>query len=478
MNHLPANDGHWPASGGGNEQGSAGQRRADQAGAGASLSVEDERRRVGRKLAAWHERFFASPLPELLKERTHLKFRDLRSQRHEREAAEVHSLAEAASAAGVLARLPALANRLGQVAAITGESALALACFEAAAVGLPDGGSRSVTLQNLLMIQLDRREHAAALRTLSELARFAPLEVPLPLDRFQIERPLGLSMFGMVFLCREIAAGRHVVVKSPPETMPARLPPLHEAEILRRVCHPGVPACYEAGHVDPALRRPFYVIEWFDGLSLHDFVARFGTLSWANFRSILVQLVETLETLHRVSIIHCDLKPGNVLVRCDHTGWHVKLIDFGIAVLASDPTAAIVPGEPRPFTLGFGAPEQLGPTEHDRLTTAADMYGLGRTILFCLCGQPDPPGEERDRLPPGLASIVASCLATEPRLRPSATELLAQLASLPVPDGQPRFPSTHLTAGTSSSCEPGTQDSASSDDRSDTRVPKSPGTGL
>jgi serine/threonine protein kinase len=239
-----------------------------------------------------------------------------------------------------------------------------------------------------------------------------------------------------------------------------------------------VPACHEKGHVDPTGRRPFYVIEWFDGISLHDFVARFGTLSWANFRSILAQLVETLQALHQVSIIHCDLKPGNVLVRCDQTGWHVKLIDFGIAVLAGDLAAAIIPGEPRPFTLGFGAPEQLGPTEHDRLTPAADMYGLGRTILFCLCGQPDPPGEERDRLPPGLASIVASCLATEPRLRPSAGELLTQLASLPVPDGQPRFPSTHLTAGTSSSGEPGTQDSASSDDRSDTRVPKPPGTGM
>jgi hypothetical protein len=81
-------------------------------------------------------------------------------------------------------------------------------------------------------------------------------------------------------------------------------------------------------------------------------------------------------------------------------------------------------------------------------------------------------------LPAGLASLVANCLATDPALRPSAGELLDQLAALPAPDGPPRFPSTHLTAGTSSSGDPGTQGSAAQDDRSDTRLPpRQPGTG-
>jgi serine/threonine protein kinase len=334
-------------------------------------------------------------------------------------------------------------------------------------------------LQNLLMVQLDRRENGQAMRTLAELARCAPLDLPLPLARFQIERPLGLSMFGMVFLCREQASGKRVVVKSPPESPPGRLPALHEAEILRRVSHPGVPACFEQGYVDPPARRPFYVIEWFDGLSLHDFVARCGPLSWANFRCVLTPLVETLRALHVQGVIHSDLKPGNVLVRCDHEGWHVKLIDFGIAVLADDPAAAIVAGEPRPFTLGFGAPEQIGRSTEQRLTSSADMYALGRTILFCLCGQPDPPAQQRDLLPAGLASVVANCLATDPALRPSASELTDQLAALPAPDGPPRFPSTHLTAGTSQSDDPGTQGSSPPDDRSDTRQPpRQPGTGL
>lgn len=474
MNHSPADDAPRGSPPGAGMPVRLDRGRPDDD----PLNIESERRRMHQDAAAWYDRFFASPLPELLKERTRIKFRDLRSQRREREAAELRALFEALAAANCLANLPALANRLGQAAAITGELDAAVTCFEAAAAGLADGPARSVVLQNLLMIQLDRRESAAALRTLADLARCAPLDLPLPLDRYEIERPLGLSLFGMVFLCREVATGRRVVVKSPPETPPAHLPPLHEADILRRVDHTGVPACYESGHVDPARRRPFYVVEWFDGLSLHDYVAHYGTLSWANLRPILMQLAETLLALHQRTIIHCDLKPGNVLVRCDHAGWQVKLIDFGIAVLADDPAAAIVRGEPRPFTLGFGAPEQQGPSDSERLTSAVDMYGLGRTILFCLCGQPDPPPERRDLLPAGLASIVANCLSIEPALRPSAAEFIVQLASLPAPDGQPRFPSTHLTAGTSSSGEPGTQDSASPDDRSDTHIPKQPGTGL
>jgi hypothetical protein len=427
----------------------------------------------------WFERFAASQWPEQLKARTNVKFRDLGSRRHEQPSAAARTLVEQMSSAQALVALPALANRLGQAAAVAGDSSAAAVGFAASMAGLPDGPARSLAAQNLLLVQLDRRENEAALATLADLARFAPLDMPLPIGRFQIERPLGVGPFGATYLCRDRATGRRVVVKSPPESPPGRISPLHEAELLARAAHPGVPACLEQGFVDPPSRRPYYAIEWFDGLSLHDYVARCGWLSWANFRCIVTPLAETLRALHAQQIIHSDLKPGNVLVRCDHAGWQVKLIDLGIAVLADTPSAEITPHEPRPFTLGFGAPEQQGQTDQQRLTTAADLYALGRTILFCLCGQPDPPPEQRDLLPAGLASLVASCLAADPALRPSADELLRQLAALPTPDGPPRFPSTHLTAGTNASPDPGTQGPSSADDRSDTRFPpRQPGTGL
>ncbi|MEX2174347.1 MAG: serine/threonine-protein kinase [Pirellulaceae bacterium] len=438
------------------------------------LSAENEH--APRELRTWHDRFAASRLTALLKERTHVKFRDLGSQRHETEKSQARSLVEEMAAAGALARLPALANRLGQAAAIAGESSASVTCFAQAAQGLPCGSARSVVLQNLVLVQLDRRDNAGALGTLAELARCAPLDMPLPADRYEIERPLGLSTFGMVFLCRELDTGRRVVVKSPPDSLPGKLPVLHEADILRRFVHSGVPGCLGQGFVDPSReRRPYYVIEWFDGLSLHEYVARFGPLSWANLQTLLTRLVETLRALHAQGVIHSDLKPGNVLVRCDHDGWQVKVIDFGIAVLADDPSAALVPNQPRPFTLGFGAPEQQGQSDQQRLTTAADLYAIGRTILFCLCGQPDPPPGQRDLLPAGLASLVAGCLAIDPNLRPSADELLQQLEALPAPDGPPRFPSTHLTAGTNHpSRDPGTHSSGSQIPGEDTRMPPRP----
>jgi hypothetical protein len=465
MNHPPPND--------------SGREAFRQAGGLERLDVAAELVVASGELRPWIDQFTASHLPALLKNRTHLKFRDLGSRRHDPEAAEARALVERMANELALVMVPGLANRLGQAAAITGESVAASVSFSAAAAGLPDGPARAMVLQNLLLVQLDRREHESALATLADLARFAPLEMPLPIDRYRIERPLGLSTFGATYLCREVSTDRRVVVKSPPDSLPGRISPLHEAELLARVAHPGVPACVEQGFVDPRGRRPYYVVEWFEGMALHDYVARYGALSWANFRSIVTPLAETLRALHAQQIIHSDLKPGNVLVRCDDTGWQVKLIDFGIAVLADSPSAALAPHEPRPFTLGFGAPEQQGQTDQQRLTTAADLYALGRTILFCLCGQPDPPPEKRDLLPAGLASLVASCLATDPALRPSADELLRQLAALPAPDGPPRFPSTHLTAGTNPSSDPGTQGPVASDDRSDTRFPpRQPGTGL
>jgi hypothetical protein len=445
----------------------------------ARLDLESEERSVPPELAAWHVQWNESHLLGILKQRTHLKFRDLASHRREPQAGHVRGLFEAMSAAGALGRLPALANRLGQAAAVTGELALAAECFRDAAAGLADGPARAVLLQNLFLLQVDRREYPSAVATLADLARFAPRELPLPLDRYEVEQPLGLGPFGLVLLCRDRLDERRVVVKSPAETPPGGRGPLVEAEILSSLDHPGIPQCYAQGYVDPPARRPYYVVEWFDGLCLHDYVARFGSLSWGNFRPILALLVETLRALHERGIIHCDLKPGNVLVRCDHTGWHVKLIDFGIAVREDDDSAALVPEQPRPFTMGFGAPEQRGPSAQARLTTAVDLYGLGRTILFCLCGQPDPQPELRDLLPAGLGSLVASCLSADPALRPSADELLGQLAALPVPEGPPRFPSTHLTAGTSTPRgDSGTRDSSDASGKSDTDIPKQPGTGV
>ena len=427
----------------------------------------------------WFDQFGASHLPALLRERTHVKFRDLGSQRRDLEASEARTLVERMAADLSLVSLPAFANRLGHAAAITGELASAGICFSAAAAGLPDGAARSVAMRNLLLVQLDRRENEAALATLADLARFAPLDMPLPVDRFRIEHPLGLSTFGATYLCRNLASGRRVVVKSPPDSPPGRLSPLHEAELLARAAHPGVPACLEQGFVDPRGKGPYYVIEWFDGLSLHDYIARCGDFSWANFRCIVTPLAETLKALHAQQIITIrDPKPGNVLVRCDHAGWQVKLIDFGIAVLADGPTAEIAPHQPRPFTLGFGAPEQQGQTDQTRLTTAADLYALGRTILFCLCGQHDPPAEQR--LVAGRTGF-AGCqlsgsragLATQRGRTPTAT------GGVPAPDGPPRFPSTHLTSGTNPVSDPGTEGPSSSDDRSDTRFPpRQPGTGL
>jgi hypothetical protein len=465
MNHSPVND--------------SGRDAFRQTGGLERLDIAVEASAASADHRVWFDEFTASHLPAILKERTHVKFRDLGSQRRDVEAAKARLLVQRMADDLALVALPALANRLGQAAAVTGESSAASVCFSAAAAGLPDGPARSIAMQNLLLVQLDRRENEAALATLTDLARFAPLDMPVPVDQFCIERPLGLSTFGATYLCRDLATGQRVVVKAPPESLPGRIGPHHEADLLARAAHAGVPACLARGFVDPRGRRPYYVVEWFDGLSLHDYVARCGTFSWANFRCIVTPLAETLFALHAKQIIHSDLKPGNVLVRCDHSGWQVKLIDFGIAVLADGPAAEIAPHEPRPFTLGFGAPEQQGQSAQHRLTTAADLYALGRTILFCLCGQPDPPPEQRDLLPAGLASLVANCLAADPAMRPSAEELLRQLSALPSPDGPPRFPSTHLTAGTNSSSDPGTAGPAAADDRSDTRFPpRQPGTGL
>src|SRR5687768_18463884 len=103
------------------------------------LDLAAERKAARSEWLAWFNRFADSRLLSLVKERTHLKFRDLGSHRREREheAALARSLIEGLHVSQLLGCLPALANRLGQAAAVLGESAASEQCFLAAAAGLP-----------------------------------------------------------------------------------------------------------------------------------------------------------------------------------------------------------------------------------------------------------------------------------------------------------------------------------------------------
>ena len=137
----------------------------------------------------------------------------------------------------------------------------------------------------------------------------------------------------------------------------------------------------------------------------------------------IIQLCEAVQFIHSKGIIHRDLKPENILVSDDDT---LILTDFGIAHFEDS-----IKTKPREW-LGnrrYAAPEQLAT---DEVTTACDIYALGRIINELFTKQ-NPSGEdfltiaEKNPLLLPLDSVVRKCRIQNPDLRPSIDEILMEL---------------------------------------------------
>lgn len=218
---------------------------------------------------------------------------------------------------------------------------------------------------------------------------------------------------------------------------------LAERRILARLEHPNIARLIDGG-VD-AQGRPYFVMEWIDGLPLIDYAAGAGLGLEARLQ-LFLKLCEAVAYAHRQLVVHRDLKPGNVLV--DARG-EPKLLDFGIAKLlqSEDPNHTSATGA-RFYTRAYAAPEQI---RGEPVTTATDVYALGAVLFELLTGSSlhsaralrqdtrellsearrrsgaDGPAAIAPRALSGdLALIVAKAVRDEPSRRYPGAEALAE----------------------------------------------------
>jgi serine/threonine protein kinase len=131
-----------------------------------------------------------------------------------------------------------------------------------------------------------------------------------------------------------------------------------------------------------------------------------------------------LRAAHAHRIWHRDVKPGNVLIGCNGSGWQVKLIDFGVAIRDTAPAASA------PFgTVDYAAPEQLGALQGVAVGAYTDVYGFARTCCYALFGTPHLSAEALEKLPRALSALLTQCLMEQPLERPADFD--AVLAGLP-----------------------------------------------
>ncbi|WP_437724684.1 serine/threonine-protein kinase [Sorangium sp. So ce861] len=158
-----------------------------------------------------------------------------------------------------------------------------------------------------------------------------------------------------------------------------------EARIAANVESEYIVDVFDAG-VDEATGTPFLVMELLRGEELGQRLKRAGRLPPAEVITYLHQTALALDRTHAASIVHRDLKPANIFLSEREDGSvRVKLLDFGIAKLIAESTAAAG------ATRNLGTPIYMAPEQFRvgaRLTGAADIYALGMIAYTLLVGAP------------------------------------------------------------------------------------------
>jgi len=215
---------------------------------------------------------------------------------------------------------------------------------------------------------------------------------------YRIVSCVGEGGMGAVYRAEHVMLGRAAAIKVLlPEF--SRSPEMvnrffNEARATAQLQHPGIIEVFDFGYCDDG--AAFIVMELLQGESLKSRLERAGKLPWPHAVYYARQVALALATAHRAQIVHRDLKPDNVFLLPDpeHGGERVKVLDFGIAKLASDTggsgmvktRAGVVMGTP-----AYMSPQQCrGAGEVDH---RADIYSLGCMLFEMVCGRPPFVGE-------------------------------------------------------------------------------------
>jgi serine/threonine protein kinase len=281
--------------------------------------------------------------------------------------------------------------------------------------------------------------------------------------RFRIEREIGTGGMGTVYLATHLGLERPVAVKiikrecAGDADVADRF--LREARTMAKLRHPNAAMIFDAGNLPDG--RHFIVMEFVEGETLSQALAREGRFPASKAVNIATQICDVLEEAHRIGIIHRDLKPSNILL--GKRG--VCVLDFGVAkVLASSAESTFTHASTGSGQL-IGTPRYMSPEQclGQRVGARSDLYSLGVLLYEMLAGRtpfvdplqsallikqatapPPPLPRLRQDVGRPLALAVHTLLAKRPEDRPRtaaiAKVLLERSLSQPertLPDVQP-----------------------------------------
>ena len=197
--------------------------------------------------------------------------------------------------------------------------------------------------------------------------------------RYEIIRPIGYGGMAEVFLAHDQLLDRDVAVKM------LRNQFLEDKELLEqfrreaksaaRLVHPYIINIYD---VVSECNNQYIVMEYVDGVTLKEYMQE-HKLSLNAVLEIGVRLADALQHAHSHNIIHCDIKPQNILI---DKNMNPKIADFGIAKMVTNQT--MVYSKSVMGSVHYISPEQAS---GGKITACSDVYSLGIVIFEMLTGQ-------------------------------------------------------------------------------------------
>lgn len=264
-------------------------------------------------------------------------------------------------------------------------------------------------------------------------------------DGYRVERELGGGGMSRVFVARDLALDRDVVVKVLSRDATegvSRDRFRREIQVIARLQHPHIVSILSAGEADGAL---YYLMPFIAGESLRARLVHEGPLAVSDAVRILREILDALAFAHKHGVIHRDIKPENVLIEAGHC----VVADFGIAKALRESgtmtSSGVALGTP-----AYMAPEQA--TADPATDHRADLYAVGVLAYELLTGWPPFSGsaqqiitahlttpapvlrDRRSDVPAPLSDLVRRALAKDPAERPqSASEMLTALEAVATP---------------------------------------------